>query len=279
MLTFFCRTQAYRRRDPLGADETEYMENTFDALCSSLSEPQVKHAFLEGEGIELMCLMLKAQTGHSGGSSHHHPGKSLVAKSRALKTLDYALQGRDEASIALCEHFVEALGLKSLFSTFMGKGIGGGGGKKKDQAGGGGGSVASVGGGSGGGGGLSHQDTEHVLSLLASLLSSLASDSVPRIRLLTKFVEREYEKVDRLIELRDELSARVAANEDPDQDRDRDPDEVYLDKLEHGLFSLQLVDYVVAWVCMEDDGVSPTAPLVTGSVFKDDFLTRKWGKF
>jgi beta-catenin-like protein 1 len=42
-----------------------------------------------------------------------------LAKYRALKVLDHALSG-DEGS-ANCEKFVECLGLKTLFSFFMGK--------------------------------------------------------------------------------------------------------------------------------------------------------------
>jgi hypothetical protein len=80
------------------------MENVFDALCTSLHAPAVKTAFLEGEGIELMCLMLK---------------EKKLSRTRAIKTLDHALQG--QSGIALCEKFVELLGLKTLFSAFMGK--------------------------------------------------------------------------------------------------------------------------------------------------------------
>lgn len=43
----------------------------------------------------------------------------MQSKSRAIKTLDYAMSGA--ASAAICEAFVEALGLKALFSAFMGK--------------------------------------------------------------------------------------------------------------------------------------------------------------
>lgn len=80
------------------------MENVFDVLCTSLHTPAVKSAFLEGEGIELMCLMLK---------------EKKLARTRAIKTLDHALQG--PTGILLCEKFVEMLGLKTLFSAFMGK--------------------------------------------------------------------------------------------------------------------------------------------------------------
>jgi hypothetical protein len=32
-------------------------------------------------------------------------------------------------------------------------------------------------------------------------------------------------------------------------------DEWYSRKLEGGLFTLQIVDYILGWICMEDDGV------------------------
>lgn len=41
---------------------------------------------------------------------------------------------------------------------------------------------------------------------------------------------------------------------------DLDEDDLYLEKLERGLFSLQLVDYIIAWLCMEDDGVRSFLP-------------------
>ena len=50
-----------------------------------------------------------------------------------------------------------------------------------------------------------------MLSILASLFTSLDSDSVPRIRLLAKFVESDYEKVDRLIEMMEAAESRLKA--------------------------------------------------------------------
>ncbi|KAL8277930.1 hypothetical protein RQP46_009749 [Phenoliferia psychrophenolica] len=205
----------YRRRDPTSADEAEFMENIFDTLCSALSEPKVKTAFLEGEGTELMCLMLK---------------EKKLSRTRAIKTLDFAMQG--QAGIPTCEKFVEMLGLKTLFSAFMGKGV-----SKSKRA-----------------EPTTREDTEHILSVIASLLTSLASDSPSRLRLLSKFVEGDYEKVDRLVELREEIEGRISAATSV-TDPDLDEDEIYLEKLDYGLFSLQLVDYAIAWLCMEDDGV------------------------
>ncbi|GAA5864687.1 hypothetical protein JCM1840_002201 [Sporobolomyces johnsonii] len=220
----------YRKRDPASADETEFMENVFDALCSCLSSAvppsassashPVKSAFLAGEGVELMLLLLKSK----------HP----LARTRALKCLSHALQSQKGAE--LCERFVECLGLKTLFATFMGKG-----GSSKKRL-----SAPST----------SPETTEHVLSIFSSLFTSLPSDSQPRTRLLAKFVENDYEKLDRLAEVREELEARIAKGVDQRliEEMEMDEDDVYIEKLENGLFALQLADYVAAWVCMEDDG-------------------------
>lgn len=52
-------SQQYRRRDPVDADETEFMENVFDSLCSALSEESIKAMFLAAEGPDLMVLIMK----------------------------------------------------------------------------------------------------------------------------------------------------------------------------------------------------------------------------
>lgn len=59
----------------------------------------------------------------------------------------------------------------------------------------------------------SSEDTEHILGILTSLFSNLPSESVPRLRLLAKFVEDGYSKVDRLLDLREEIEVRLTATE------------------------------------------------------------------
>lgn len=50
----------YRKKDPsTDADETEFMENIFDALCAALTLPENKRRFYEGEGTELMCILMR----------------------------------------------------------------------------------------------------------------------------------------------------------------------------------------------------------------------------
>ncbi|KAH9853480.1 DUF1716-domain-containing protein [Lenzites betulinus] len=220
----------YRKRDPVDPDETEFMENVFDVLCSALGEPEVKQQFLDSEGVDLMVLMLKDK---------------MQARSRAIKVLDYAMSG--PAGTAACETFVDALGLKTLFSTFMG---GKAGKKQKVTAG----HAAS-------------EDTAHTLGIVSSLLSNLASDSPARIRLLAKFVEGNYEKPEKLLEIRDAAHNRLKVTEKEIADEKKrmeaegeavesEMDDLwYLRRLDGGLFTLQTIDYILAWIAMEDDGV------------------------
>lgn len=163
-------------------------------------------------------------------------------KSRAIKTLDYAMSGPHGGSI--CTAFVEALGLKTLFSAFMGK-------VKKGKS-----SALPP-----------PEDVAHILGIMSSLLSHLESDSTDRIRLLAKFVENNYEKTDKLLDIRDSAVKRLKQT-DASIEREKDMDAedgdnilndeaaVYLRRLDGGLFTLQTVDYILAWIVMEDDGVS-----------------------
>ncbi len=137
----------FRKRDPVDADEEELMENLFDALCALLlgdsqeqsaggqeakenghhgaaskqkgkagenreQQPSLRSLFLEAEGVELMVIITQRQ--------------KSVARLKAFKVLDHALSsgasgaGR-EAGKAACKHFVECLGLKSLFKMLMDK--------------------------------------------------------------------------------------------------------------------------------------------------------------
>ncbi|KAL9712906.1 hypothetical protein Ac2012v2_004146 [Leucoagaricus gongylophorus] len=216
----------FRRRDPVDADETEFMENVFDALCSASSEAPIKKLFLESEGPDLMVLMMK---------------EKMQSRSRSIKTLDYVMSG--PGGSAVCIAFVEALGLKTLFSAFMGKA------QKKN--------VSTP----------PSEDLSHILGIISSLLTNLPSDTPERIRLLAKFVENDYEKVDKLLDIRDSAHTRFkVTNKEIEEDKkemtvngeiitDEDRDLWYLRQLDGGLFTLQTVDYILGWIIMEDDGI------------------------
>jgi beta-catenin-like protein 1 len=89
--------------------------------------------------------------------------------------------------VEVCNAFVEALGLKTLFSAFMGKVSKKGKGTTLPDS----------------------EDVNHILGILSSLFSNLDSDSTHRIRLLAKFVENDYEKVDKLLDVRESARTRL----------------------------------------------------------------------
>ncbi|KAF8897577.1 Catenin-beta-like protein [Infundibulicybe gibba] len=204
----------YRRKDPIDAEETEFMENVFDALCSALTEPSAKTLFLAAEGPDLMVLMMK---------------EKRQSSSRSIKTLDHAMSGT--SSSAVCDAFIEALGIKILFTAFMGK-------TTKKQKG----NVVPP----------PSEDIAHILGIISSLFSNIPSDSPGRIRLLTKLLEIRDGAQTRL--KMTELEIEVEKENAQDKMED-DEDDWYLRRLEGGLFTLQTVDYILAWLIMEDDGV------------------------
>ncbi|KAI9204682.1 Catenin-beta-like protein [Polychytrium aggregatum] len=248
----------YKKRDPTQLDEVELMENIFDCLCSALSLESNKAQFLESDGIELMLIMLR---------------EKKMSRMKAIKVLDHALMraeqdpGADSAdadavaspeSSAVhrgCYRFIEALGLKTLFAIFMRKGLKA---YKKEYK------TFSE-----------REDEEHVMSIMASLLKYASSESThpgQRIRVFNKFTEGDGEKVDRLIEMYGSYQAKISAqdsrsdedkNDDDNDDDDDDDDGIqkYLDRLENGLFTLQLVALVAAFVCSGDEGEQASSSL------------------
>ncbi|KAF2164939.1 hypothetical protein M409DRAFT_56290 [Zasmidium cellare ATCC 36951] len=210
---------AYRKRDPpKDSHEEEYSENVFDALTCVVDEQEGKSKFVEAEGVELCLIMLKEGT------------KNICQ--RALRVLDHAVAGQGSASAAVCEKVVEAAGLKTIFSLFM---------KRSDSA-----------------------TVEHVLGMFSSLLRLLPGDSAARIRTLSKFTEKQYEKTSKLIELRKEYARRIAVVDKdirkeqstlPDDEIEQRAAEWLSRRLDGGLFSLQTIDIILAWLVAEDQVV------------------------
>ena len=207
---------AYRKKDPeKDTDEEEYVENIFDCLTCLVDDEVGKEKFLEAEGVELCQIMLR---------------EGKMSKARALRVLDHALGGLNGS--AACERLVETAGLKTIFGMFM---------KKQDK-----------------------ETMEHLLGIFASLLRLLPGQSASRIRTLAKFVEKEYEKIGRLVQLRREHAGRVSTVEQEidaeekemgTEERGERAAESLSRRFDAGLFSLQTLDVILAWLVAEDDGV------------------------
>ncbi|XP_049801123.1 beta-catenin-like protein 1 [Schistocerca nitens] len=202
----------YKRHDPTSNEEHEMMENLFNCLCSSLMYAPNRERFLRGEGLQLMNLMLR---------------EKKLSRNGSLKVLDHAMSGPDGKEN--CNKFVDILGLRTIFPLFMKT-------PKKNRK-----RILTT-----------EEHEEHVVSIIASMLRNCRGPQ--RQRLLNKFTENDHEKVDRLLELHFKYLEKVE-QVDAELDRERkdgedeDDDSNYLRRLEGGLFTLQLVDYIILEVC------------------------------
>lgn len=95
----------YRKKDAALGEEVEMVENIFNVMCLILSEPVNQSKFMEAEGLELMLLMIKERK---------------MARMRAVKVIDHALTGKTTES---CQHFIDVMGLGTLLSLLMQKGL------------------------------------------------------------------------------------------------------------------------------------------------------------
>ena len=246
---FLTNLAPYRRDDPeKDSNEEEYMENLFNCLSSVTEEPLGKAKFLEAEGVELCLLFVR-------------DGKT--SKSRALKVLDHACGYAEESTApqtngtskgkepvqettlnsatAVCTKLIDSRGLKPLFSTFS---------KTNNTK-------------------KSHNDpqqTEHILGIFASLLRSLPGNSDTRFRLLAKFLEKDYEKITKLVSLRRDYVTRLSAFDQrlaekrkalrlrSKEDLESFELENIPERLSEGLYCLERIDAVLAWLVAEDGG-------------------------
>ncbi|OIT02195.1 PREDICTED: beta-catenin-like protein 1 [Nicotiana attenuata] len=141
----------------------------------------------------------------------------------AIRALDFAMTNYPPA----CERFVDVMGLKTAFPAFMGKIPLSKKNKKRYK----------------------EELEERLVSLVASLFGGILRGS-RRDRLLSKFVENECEKIDRLMELYMRYSNRVKLEAERfDQleldDFEMDEDEKYNRKLGAGLYTLQLIAVIL----------------------------------
>lgn len=141
----------------------------------------------------------------------------------AIRALDFAMTNYPPA----CERFVDVMGLKTAFPAFMGKVPVN---KKYKKR-------------------IKEELEERLVSLIASLFGGILRGS-RRERLLSKFLESECEKIDRLMELYMRYSNRVKAetermNQLELDDLEMDEDEKYNRKLESGLYTLQLIAVIL----------------------------------
>jgi len=206
----------YKRYDPAEQEEFEFMQNLFNCLCALMEENDNRDRFLQGEGIQLMNLMLR---------------EKKKSRSGALRVLDHALNGN--AGVQNCMKFVEILGLRTIFPLFMKTP------KKAKRA-----------------GLSRDEHQEHAIEIIASLLKNCSvgnGASKHRERILNKFKENDHEKVDRLLELHDEYYKKVERSDRQWAKTHKGTKltdyEIYLRRCSDGLYVLQFIDFIILEIC------------------------------
>lgn len=205
----------YRKRDPeKGGSEEEYALNLFSALTSLVDEPEGKAKFVEAEGVELCLIMLK---------------EGKLSKSPSLRLLDHAVGGSSATEV--CQKLVQEGGLKPTFTLFM---------KSNDQ-----------------------QILRMLLTVFSSMLRLLPANSPERIRMLAKFVEKDYQKTAKLVTLRRvyvqkcnrvEEAIKSEAEGMDDETKSEMADRWFMQRIDGGLYWLQTMNTILAWLVAEDDG-------------------------
>eukprot|EP01116_Phalansterium_solitarium_P003568 TRINITY_DN14389_c0_g1_i1.p1 TRINITY_DN14389_c0_g1~~TRINITY_DN14389_c0_g1_i1.p1 ORF type:complete len:591 (+),score=197.05 TRINITY_DN14389_c0_g1_i1:45-1775(+) len=208
----------YRKRVEAPLDDEEFVGNLLDALAAALgSQSDLQRDFARLDGLQLMLRLVKVKG---------------FARAGALRVIDYALARHSDN----CRKFVEMLGLKTLFAAFM-----------KVQR-----SASSK-----------HRkgfderaDNEHIAAIIVSLFRHVRGQLLQRLQ--GKFRENDGEKLERLVELHDTywrrlqqlekqiaddtLQLKLELEEAPTED------ELTARRLDGGLYTLQLIDTIIAYV-------------------------------
>ncbi|KAJ0343430.1 hypothetical protein COL922a_000162 [Colletotrichum nupharicola] len=153
-----------------------------------------------------------------------------MSKQPSMRLLVHSVSG--DMSGEVCRKIVEAGGLKILFTLF----------KKTTQQ---------------------RMIMESLFDIFRSLLRFLPAKSAERIRTLAKFVEREYEKLDRLYDCRRTYKSMLdVADQEIQKERSRmsaddaelSEGEWFLKRIDEGLYSVWAIDVILAWLAAEDAG-------------------------
>ena len=148
---------------------------------------------------------------------------------RAFKVLDHALHSQEK--LVACTRFVTLGGLKSLFTAFMKKG------SLKYKK-----SYAEF---------SQQEEDEHVVSILYSLFLNLQDQDHSVNRIVFKFIEDDFEKLHRLLLLHVEYGQKMLLIQSDN----------YLDRLDGGLYTLQLLDCIILFLCKLNADMAERVPL------------------
>lgn len=215
----------YRRIAPITGDEHEFLEQTINCLCTAVLNSDInRQSFYDEEGVDLVRLILKEK-------------KDAVKKSNikvsVLKLFNHVLStdlDRDQIVTKSCERFVENLGLGVLFPIFnnpkliINEKV-----KKRE-----------------------YQQTideieEHTSAIMLALLKYCQNSEYIQ-RILVKFAESNYEKLNRLFSLHEKYF-RLKSKRATEEAADTESESNDLLGRSGGYFTLRTIDYIILLVC------------------------------
>ncbi|XP_068157692.1 LOW QUALITY PROTEIN: beta-catenin-like protein 1 [Drosophila tropicalis] len=211
----------YKRHDPSSNEEQEFMQNLFNCICSALMAQENRDRFLNGEGLQLMNLMLR---------------EKKMSRNGSLKVLDHAMAGPDGREN--CNKFVEILGLRTIFPLFMKTP------KRNKQR------LLSA-----------DEHEEHVASVIASMLRNCKGTHRQRMlakfaendhEKVDRLLELHLKYLAKVEAIDKEIDQQI---KDPSVDDDEEAENNYIKRLTGGLFTLQRIDYILLEVSATSDTV------------------------
>lgn len=211
----------YRRVAPVTGDEHEYLEQVVNCLCTAVLDcPENRNSFLKEEGVDLVELILREKKSAA---------KESNIKLAILKLFNHVLatdENKDPDVCKCCERFIQVLGLKVLFPIFknpkliLTKKV-----KRREYY------------------QFLDEVEEHTSAILLALLKYTQNPELIQ-RVLIKFAESSFEKLDRLLDLHQKYFKAVSNNPDDETDG------VNQERAKSSsFFTLRTVDYIILLLC------------------------------
>jgi len=245
MDTLLQAISVYKKMEVESIDEKEIIENLFLSLQTILLEKENQVKFVACEGFELMIRILK---------------EAKYAAICSIKSINYALIDNADA----CAKLIDVGGLKYIFPILTGKGL-----PKADKK--------------------SHQLSieEDIISIMGQLVQHLYNNQTNdcSTRLLLKFIDNDFEKFKKCVDYYIKYRSKLAITElhiqetiqmlsDDSSKREEyasyvTVDNIYLTRLEGGLYVLQQLVVVVVYVLIYSSSTDTLVAYIDDKLSED----------
>lgn len=244
----------YMRIAPITGDEHEFLEQTMNCLCTAVLNCDVnRESFYDEEGVDLVRLILKEK---------RDAVKKSNIKISTLKLFNHVLstdKSQDRIVTKCCEKFVETLGLGILFPIFnnpkvvISEKV-----KRKEY-------YHTI-----------DEIEEHTSAIILALLKYCQNPEYIQ-RILVKFAESNYEKLNKLFRLHEKYFRLKSNNDNSEGAVDSGSDDYDISAKSSGHFTLRTIDYTILLACYLSNHFETYDPN-SGETFSNRICTILAGK-